>query len=129
MTLLRPDTANAVARHSAPESFQTYAYRELAACPPWQAGVCFRPECGRAFDLRREWQIYCCTACERAGMAELRKWGHRLALSALIWRMGKHEQTDDAIRARTRAARRHLTHVQSAWLADRRARAEHGGGK
>jgi len=94
---------------------------------PWQAGICFLPECGRRFEATRRWQIYCCKECERAGTAELRKWGHRLALSALTWRMGKYEQEDQSICNLTRAARRHVTHVQSAWLADRKARAAEGG--
>lgn len=124
MPLIAP--ANAVPRHTGPEDFRTFAHRELAVSTPWRAGICFRPECGRSFDLRRDWQIYCCTDCERAGTAELRKWGHRMALSALIWRMGKYEQQDAGIRDLTRAARRHVTHVQSAWLVDRHARAGKG---
>lgn len=127
MTLLLPTTANAVARHSEPEDFRSFAHQELAASNPWQGGICFNPSCGAAFEPRRSWQIYCCTACERTGTAELRKWGHRMALSALIWRMGKYEQHDAGIRDLTRAARRHVTHVQSAWLADRQARAAERG--
>ena len=128
MTDLIGMPANAVPRHFEPEDFRTFAHRELAITTPWLSGVCFRPECGQRFTQARRWQIYCCTACERAGTAELRKWGHRLALSALIWRIGKYEQDDTGIRDLTRAARRHVTHVQSAWLADRRARAERAGG-
>lgn len=127
MTLLLPTAANAVARHRAPEDFRSFAHQELAVSSPWQGGICFNPSCGAAFEPRRSWQIYCCTACERAGTAELRKWGHRMALSALIWRMGKYEQHDAGIRDLTRAARRHVTHVQSAWLADRQARAAERG--
>lgn len=123
MTLLRPDTLNAVARHSAPEDFRTFAHQELAVYTPWQKGVCFNPSCGARFAPTRDWQMYCSTACERAGTAELRKWGHRMALAALIWRMGKYERNDAGIRDLTRAARRHITHVQSAWLADRKLRA------
>ncbi len=127
MTLLLTTTGNAVPRHSEPEDFRSFAHRELAASGPWQDGICFNPSCGAAFQLRRSWQIYCCTACERVGTAELRKWGHRMALSALIWRMGKYEQHDASIRDLTRAARRHVMHVQSAWLADRQARAAERG--
>ncbi|XAT57861.1 hypothetical protein GN241_11115 [Rhodobacteraceae bacterium IMCC1335] len=47
----------------------------------------------------------------------------KMVMSALIWRMGKYEQHDAGIRDLTRAARRHVTHVQSAWLSDRQARA------
>ena len=50
-----------------------------------------------------------------------------MALSALIWRMGKYEQHDAGIRDLTRAARRHVSQVQSAWLADRQARAAQKG--
>ena len=124
MTLLLPTTAHDVARHTGPEDFRSFAHRELAASCPWTRGVCFNPSCGATFEPRRNWQIYCCTACERAGTAELRKWGHRMALPLLIWRMGKYEQYDEGIRDLTRAARRHVSQVQSAWLADRHARAE-----
>lgn len=127
MTLLMPTPAIDVARHFEPEDFRTFAHPELSASSPWDHGICFNPSCGTAFKPRRSWQIYCCTACERAGTAELRKWGHRMALSALIWRMGKYEQHDAGIRDLTRAARRHVTHVQSAWLADRQARAAERG--
>jgi len=122
MTILLPHSTNAVARHQIPEDFRTFAHAELVECTPWDEGVCFRPECGRVFEPARSWQIYCCTECERAGTAELRKWGHRMALSLLIWRMGKYEKNDQGVRDLTRAARRHVTHVQSAWLADRQAR-------
>lgn len=122
MTPIQSSLENAVSRHTPPEDFRTFAYGELSEFTPWQVGICFRPECGRMFEPRRSWQIYCCTDCERAGTAELRKWGHRMALSALIWRIGKYEQHDAGIRDLTRAARRHVTHVQSAWLEDRRAR-------
>lgn len=127
MTLLRPSLANAVPRHNVPEDFRTFAHGEFSVSTPWSAGVCFHPECGAVFEPRRNWQIYCCTQCERAGTAELRKWGHRMALSSLIWRMGKYEQHDAGIRDLTRAARRHVTYVQSAWLSDRQARAAERG--
>ena len=79
MTLLLPTTANAVARHSEPEDFRSFAHQELAASSPWQGGICFNPSCGAAFEPRRRWQLYCCTACERARTAELRPWGPRPA--------------------------------------------------
>lgn len=128
MTLLLPTSVNAVARHNPPEDFRTFVHQELVVSTPWEPGVCFQPECGRRFEPRRDWQIYCCTACERAGTAELRKWGHRMALSALVWRIGKHETQDVGVRDLTKAARRHFTQVQSAWWADRRARVAHKGG-
>lgn len=115
--------AHAVPRHVAPERFQTYAYAELAACPPWDTGLCFNPACGARFQPARDWQIYCCPACERAGTAEMRAWGHRMALPLLVWRLGKYERSDAALRDLSRAARRHVGLVQSAWLADRAARA------
>jgi len=127
VTLQAPIRANAVPRHFEPEDFRTFAEPELRAAPPWQAGICFRPDCRRAFTPRRSWQIYCCTGCERAGTAELRKWGHRMALPLLIWRMGKYEKDEGGICDLTRAARRHVTHMQSAWLADRKARAAERG--
>lgn len=128
MTVLLPGSSNAVARHCEPEDFRSFAHQELAVSTPWEAGICFLPECGRVFAPNRSWQIYCCPECERAGRAELRKWGHRMALSALIWRMGKYEKHDEGVRDLTRAARRHFTQVQSAFLLDRQIRAGKGQG-
>lgn len=112
-----------VSRHFMPERFGTYAAAELAASPLHIPGQCFNPGCGARFDPSRVWQMYCCPACERASTAELRAWGHRMALPLLAWRMGKYETRDDAIRARTQAARRYISHAQSLWLADRKDRA------
>ena len=123
----QPRLANAVALHKEPESFTDFAFAELAAAPLVEPGICFRPECSAAFAPSREWQIYCSSTCARAGVAEMRKWGHKLALAMLTWRIGKYEQTDKAVQARTRAARRYVTAVQSAWLADRARRAERAG--
>lgn len=123
MTTAQQPCGNAVARHFAPESFVTYARGELDACAPWQRGVCFNPACGRKFEANRDWQIYCCTACERAGVADLRKWGHRMALPLLTWRVFKYDSDNADAAATRRAARRFITHAQSAWLAERAARA------
>ncbi|MCG7625558.1 hypothetical protein [Epibacterium sp. Ofav1-8] len=128
VTVEKSQLANGVPRHLKVEDLRSFATVELAVATPWQAGVCFLPECGRRFQPARDWQMYCCTECERAGTAEMRKWGHRMALSALTWRMGKYEKHDTAIRDLTRAARRHVTHVQSAWLSDRQSRAAASGG-
>jgi hypothetical protein len=114
---------NAVPRHSSVEGFQVYAHAEIAACTPWQSGVCFLPECGRQFVPRRDWQMYCCTACERAGTSEMRTWGHRLAFSSLVYRAGKYEKADAGVQGLSRAARRHVSYVQSEWIRDRSARA------
>lgn len=124
MTLPATRLANGVARHFDVDDFRTFAASELDACAPWQGGVCFQPECGRVFQPTRRWQIYCCTDCERRGTAELRRIGHKAALALLAWRMGKYEQTDDSLRATSRAARRYVGNLQSAWWADRQARAE-----
>ena len=118
-----PGLANAVAPHVLPEAFQEAAFAELAAAPLHKPGTCFNPDCGRDFTPSRDWQTYCCAACKQAGTAELRAWGHRMALALLTWRMGKYEVRDSAVRARTAAARRYIGQVQSAWLADRQARA------
>jgi hypothetical protein len=115
--------ANGVARHILPERFQTYAHAELSACPPWAAGVCFNPSCGREFAPSRDWQIYCCGPCERTGTTELRAWGHRMALPLLVWRMGKYERAEAGLRDLSRVARRYVGHVQSTWVADRAQRA------
>lgn len=122
--MLDMSTTNAVSRHNEPEKFQVYASAELLAAPPWKEGICFLPECSKPFTPSRSWQMYCCTECERAGMNEMRRWGHRVALPLLTWRMGKYEKQDTEVQEATRAARRYVTHVQSSWLADRQRRAE-----
>lgn len=124
MTLLTPANANAGAPRFEIESFRDYANRELAAAPPWEAGVCFNPICGRRFDPARDWQIFCGPQCAAVGKAEMRMIGHKLALPSLVHRMGKYITDDPAILERTRAARRFVTRVQSLWLEDRRARME-----
>ncbi|MGB0661309.1 MAG: hypothetical protein ACPGNV_14185 [Mangrovicoccus sp.] len=103
---------------------QIYAASELLPAPPWREGICFLPECSQPFTPARSWQMYCCTACERAGTAEMRKWGHRMALPLLTWRIGKYEQQDTGIREFTRAVRRYVSRAQSAWLADRNCRSK-----
>lgn len=126
MTRAAQKVAHGVARHNLPESFRVFADRELQRATPWRRGVCFLPECGRAFEPSRDWQMYCCHACERAGVAELRRWGHRLAFSELVHRLGKYETRDAGLRDLSRAARRHISHVQTLWIQDRRDRAERG---
>lgn len=121
--------ANAVARQApAVESFADAAFEELDAAPLHVPGVCFQPECSRSFTPSRPWQKYCCAACERAGRQELRTWGLRLAEAMLAHRVGKYERRDEAVKARTRAARRYVSRVQSEWLADRQARQERARG-
>lgn len=127
MTMPQLRTGHAVPRHLDVEDFRTAAAQELAEATPWVPGICFLPECGAAFNPTRDWQIYCCADCERRGTAELRKWGHRLALAALAWRMGKNHPKDPAVKRLAAAGRRHVNTVQSAWLADRKARAERKG--
>lgn len=117
-------SANGVARHCGVEDFKTAAFSEIQAAPYWEHGQCFNPGCGATFTPRRDWQIYCCTACERAGTSEMRRWGHRLALPGLLHRMGKYQRNDDLVADRTRAARRQEARIKSAWLAERMARAE-----
>lgn len=119
-----PSPAHGVTRHVLPEAFATYAAQELAAAPLHIVGRCFAPDCGRAFTPARAWQMYCCRDCERDAVAELRGWGHRLALPLLVWRLGKYEAQDQAVRARTTAARRYISMAQTLWLTDRRARAD-----
>lgn len=118
-----PRSEHAVARHFAPESFQTACWSEIDAAPYWTPGICFNPGCCAPFEPRRDWQMYCSTDCERAGVAEMRRWGHRLALPSLIHRLGKNGKHPEPIKQRTRAAQRHINHIQSAWLEERRFRA------
>ncbi|NVK56674.1 MAG: hypothetical protein HWE26_13770 [Alteromonadaceae bacterium] len=115
---------NGVARHAERfEPFRDYAFAELEAAPLHQAGVCFLPQCGRRFDPSVSWQMYCCKACERAGLTEFRKWGLRAAPALLAWRLGKYA-SDGPVADRTRSARRFVTAVQSAWIVDRADRAK-----
>ena len=122
--------ADGVTRHLPPEDCRTFARYELTQATPWERGVCFLPECSARFEPSRDWQLYCCKDCERKGVNEMRRWGHRLALPALVWRIGKYERDNAAVMSLTRAARRHFTQIQSAWLSDRlqRAEAAFGGG-
>ena len=119
MTTQQPINGNAMAGHLGLETFQVYARRELIDAPYFERGVCFRPECSKTFKPTREWQMYCCKDCEAKGTAEFRKWGHRLALPSLLHRIGKYETNDASVMARTRAARRYATNVQSEWMRDR----------
>lgn len=126
-------TANGVTRQTEPEKFQVYGERELTASPMHTYGVCFNPDCSRPFNPTREWSMYCCTACERKGTNEMRKWGHKMALAMLGWRMTKYSK-DKAEQDLCRCSRRYVTLVKSAWLKDRKDRikaakirmAEHG---
>lgn len=129
MTIHQPINGNARAGHLDLETFQIYAQPELIDAPYFERGVCFRPECSKMFEPKRDWQMYCCKDCEAKGTAELRKWGHRLALPSLLHRIGKYEADDRAVMARTRAARRYVTQVQSKWLRDRQWRLEMAGTK
>ncbi len=122
-TVQQPIFANAVAGHSQVERFAVYAQPELAACPYWRPGICFQPECGKPFEPARDWQMFCCKACENAARNEYRNWGLKFALPMLLHRQDKYQTDDQLILARTRAARRYATHLQSEWLADRQKRA------
>ena len=124
MTIQQPINADAVASHFEIERFQVYAASELAAAPYFQRGICFQPECSKSFNPAREWQVFCCTACGQKAAAEYRAFGHRVALPMLIHRMGKYEKHDEGVMDLNRAARRFVTHAQSAWLLDRQRRIE-----
>lgn len=113
--------ADAVALHPVPEPFAVYAAQQIAAVPLAGDGRCFFPDCSRAFDARRGWQVYCCGACRTADVREARVWGHRAAQALLIWRMFKYA-SDPAELELAQVARRYVTQVQSAWWASRRAR-------
>lgn len=129
MTLHQPINGNAMAGHYELEPFQVYAQPELAEAPYFKRGICFLPECSKVFVPSRDWQMYCCKECEARGTAEFRKWGHRLALPSLLHRIGKYEAKDASVVARTRAARRYTTNVQSEWIRDRSRRLELAGQK
>jgi hypothetical protein len=127
MTRAASRPGNAVAPHFAPESFLDAAHAELTLAAPWTEGVCFNPACSRPFTPVRSWQIYCCAACKNTGTQEMRSWGHKMALPLLVHRVGKYQRGDADVVNVTRAARRYVTQVQSAWLKDREARRQGGG--
>lgn len=129
MTLRRPRPADAMAGHFTLEPFKVYAEPELLSAPIHVPGVCFLPQCSKSFDPKRVWSIYCCTACEAKATAEMRKWGHRMALPLLLHRQDKYNSTDPDIMARTKAARRYVGQVQTAWVRDRQLRLEIAGAK
>jgi len=108
----------------AQESFAEFAFSELDAAPMHTFGVCYQPECSKRFNPKRAWAKYCCSACERAGRQELRTWGLRMAEAMLCHRVGKYDRKDETVMDRTKAARRYVAQVQSAWLADRQERME-----
>ncbi len=116
-------SANGVARQFDVEPFRVFAHGELVAAAPWVPGVCFNPTCSRDFDPAVPWQVYCCRACERAGLAELRRVGHKAALPLLCHRLGKYS-ANPGERDLAAAARRYIGQLQTAWLQDRRSRAE-----
>jgi hypothetical protein len=128
-----PRAANAVAPRLDVESFSVVAAPELAAHPLVPPGICQNPTCSRAFAPRRAWQVYCCEACKRADMQEMRWVGLKAAPALLAWRMGKNRQAHDfqgnmvrtgpELRALSRAGQNYVTRLQTAWWNDRLARA------
>lgn len=120
MSVARLHNANVGAPHIGLESFDDFAFGEIAAAPYWVPGVCFNPQCGQAFNACRPWQKYCCSPCGAQAKAEMKRWGHRFAVPLLVWRLGKYEQSDVAVRDRTSAARRYISQLQTAWVQERR---------
>lgn len=128
MTLLLPASANAVTRHSEMESFRDYAHGELEQAAPWVPGVCFLPQCSCSFSPNRPWQLYCSTACEKLGKAELRSWGHKAALPLLTHRMFYVKGEKGTPEADLmNAARRYLWRLQTEWIKDRARRKKEAG--
>lgn len=117
------DLANAPAVHLDIEPFAVTCAPQLDRSPLAVPGICFNPACARAFSPARAWQVYCCESCRRFGEQEMRKVGHMAAPALLAWRLGKYETQDAARRDLSRAARRWVGHLQSAWLRDRHRRA------
>lgn len=103
------------------EDFDEFAWAEIADCPYWEPGVCFRPDCSARFTPISPSHKYCCKSCQRADLAEFRKWGNRLAKACLVWVLGKHAKTPEE-RELTRMARRHVTRLQAEWRDSRKER-------
>lgn len=116
--------ANAPRVHLSLEPFEELAFNELAAAPLWEPGRCFNPGCARRFNPSRSWQRYCGQECAKVGERELTRVGLRAALPLLAWRLHKYAAPGTPEGDLGKAARRHITRLQSEWVADRRARAE-----
>ncbi|KQI66952.1 hypothetical protein AN189_18010 [Loktanella sp. 3ANDIMAR09] len=115
--------ANAVTPHLDVEPFDVAAARELAAVPMHSPGVCFNPSCGAAFVPSRSWQTHCSAACRQVSVREFRMVGHKIAPALLAWRLHKRAPSGTPQADLCRAARRYITQVQTAWVADRDRRA------
>lgn len=119
----QPLLGNAVAPHIDLETFCIAAQPEISAAPYFETGICFLPECSKPFEKQREWQLYCCQDCRNRGTREFRKFGHHASLPLLVHIMGKYERNEEAVMARTRAARTQVSRLQRAWMNDRQRRA------
>lgn len=102
------------------EPFAGYAAEELAAAAPWAWGICFNAACGARFTPTRSWSRFCCAGCRRAFEAECRAWGARAAPGLLTHALLKRAKPASDQAATCRAARRHVTRIQSDWRDYRR---------
>lgn len=129
MTLLAPNTANALAARFEIEPFTDVAFAELAAYPLVAPGICMNPLCSKHFALSRSWQRYCSTACRKMDELDMRRIGHKAAPALLAWRAGKYEKTNDDLRALSRVGRNYVSRLSSEWWNDRLRRASERGVK
>lgn len=119
MTLLAPSTANALAARFEIEPFADVAFKELAACPLVEPGICMNPLCSQHFVQSRTWQRYCSAACRKMDELDMRRIGHKAAPALLAWRAGKYEKTDENLRALSRVGRNYVSRLTSDWWNDR----------
>ena len=127
MTLLAPHSGNALAVRFEIEPFADVAFKELAASPIVEPGICMNPLCSQRFIQSRSWQRYCSTACRKMDELDMRRIGHKAAPALLAWRAGKYEKTDDDLRALSRAGRNYVSRLSSEWWNDRLRRAAERG--
>jgi len=127
MTLSTPKVKNAPVARFEIEPFADVAFRELAACPLVQPGICMNPLCSQPFIQSRSWQRYCSTACRKMDELDMRRIGHKAAPALLAWRAGKYEKADEDLRALSRVGRNYVSRLSSDWWNDRLRRAAERG--
>ena len=127
MTYQHPLNEYAVAPRFEFESFAVFSNGladSVRLVPP---GVCLNPSCSAYFDPARAWQLYCCDACRRVDIAELRRVGLKAAPAMLAWQSGRYSKDAD-LQALCRAGRNYVSNLQAVWVRDRLNRTKLAGG-
>ena len=113
------------------ESFNMFTNELARHCAE---GVCMNPQYSRPFTPSRASQKYCCEKCRLFGDNELRKVGLMAAPALLAHRLGKNIKKPKAgksltpeqeeLRRLASWGQNYLAQLESAWLQERRDRAE-----